>query len=93
MVTNGSSHGVSTSAQDRFLVLSTRRNRWTTTPQLAKDIVAVSGRISRQIVYGHLAGTRLYARRLVWCVSLNTGYCGTENVSCGHHKIGARVQR
>ncbi|GFX97442.1 HTH_Tnp_Tc3_2 domain-containing protein [Trichonephila clavipes] len=49
-----------TSAQDRYLALSARRHRWTTVPQLARDLSAVSGRIiSRQTVYSRLTEVAL----------------------------------
>ncbi|GFW21385.1 hypothetical protein TNCV_1532101 [Trichonephila clavipes] len=53
-------HTTSTSAQYCYLALRARRYRWKTTPQLNRDVSAVSERrISRQIVYSHLPETGL----------------------------------
>ncbi|GFV59846.1 hypothetical protein TNCV_4739741 [Trichonephila clavipes] len=59
----GQGHTASRSAQDRDLSLSVLRHKWTTAPQLARDLAAVFGRrISRQPVYSRLAETGLYTR-------------------------------
>ncbi|GFW53155.1 hypothetical protein TNCV_3294021 [Trichonephila clavipes] len=41
-----------------------------TAPHFARDLSAVSGRISRQLIYSRLAKTGLCARRPVWCLPL-----------------------
>ncbi|GFX87154.1 putative transposable element [Trichonephila clavipes] len=44
---------------------------WDYRTQLARDVASVSGKnISTQIVYNHLAETRLYAKHPKWCVPL-----------------------
>ncbi|PRD22429.1 UNVERIFIED_CONTAM: hypothetical protein NCL1_49109 [Trichonephila clavipes] len=55
-------HRISTSAQNRYLALSTQQNRQTKAPHSAHDFAAVFGRISKQIVYNHLAETGLCAQ-------------------------------
>ncbi|GFX27598.1 transposable element Tcb1 transposase [Trichonephila clavipes] len=68
-------HRARTSAQDRYLTLSTRWLRQTTALQLAHDLVAVFGiRISRQTIYGCLAETRLYTRHPILCDPLTAFY-------------------
>ncbi|GFS82466.1 transposable element Tcb1 transposase [Trichonephila clavipes] len=58
-----------TPAEDRYLVLSAKRNRRTTAQQVANQFLAASGKqISRKIVARRLRGGGLYARRPVVCV-------------------------
>ncbi|GBN26994.1 hypothetical protein AVEN_38522-1 [Araneus ventricosus] len=59
-------------AEDSFLVLSARRRRSTTVPQLVADHYVASGRrISATTVRRRLQNSGLYARRPVVCVPLN----------------------
>ncbi|GFU89089.1 transposable element Tcb1 transposase [Trichonephila clavipes] len=59
-----------TPAEDRYIVLSAKRNRRTTAQQVANQFLAVSGKqISRKTVARRLRGG-LYARRPVVCVPL-----------------------
>ncbi|GFW78733.1 hypothetical protein TNCV_4261561 [Trichonephila clavipes] len=61
--------------EDRYLVLSARRHKWTKIPQLARDLAAVSGRkISRQTLHSRLAETVIYAQRPVLRVPLIASY-------------------
>ncbi|GFU87066.1 transposable element Tcb2 transposase [Trichonephila clavipes] len=60
-----------TPAEDRYIVLSAKRNRRTTAQQVANQFLAASGKqISRKTVARRLKGGRLYARRRVVCVPL-----------------------
>ncbi|GFU78966.1 transposable element Tcb2 transposase [Trichonephila clavipes] len=60
-----------TPAEDRYIVLSAKRNRRTTAQQVANQFLAASGKqISRKIVARRLRGGGLYARRPVVCVPL-----------------------
>ncbi|GFY25638.1 transposable element Tcb2 transposase [Trichonephila clavipes] len=57
--------------QDRYIVLSTKRNRCTTAQQVENQFLAASGKqISRKTVARRLRGGGLYARRPVVCVPL-----------------------
>ncbi|GFY17115.1 transposable element Tcb2 transposase [Trichonephila clavipes] len=59
-----------TPAEDRYIVLSAKRNRRTTAQQVANQFLAASGKqISRKTVARRLRGG-LYARRSVVCVPL-----------------------
>ncbi|GFW51272.1 transposable element Tcb2 transposase [Trichonephila clavipes] len=60
-----------TPAEERYIVLSAKRNRRTTALQEANHFLAASGKqISRKTVARRLSGGGLYARRLVVCVPL-----------------------
>ncbi|GFV57798.1 HTH_Tnp_Tc3_2 domain-containing protein [Trichonephila clavipes] len=60
-----------TPAEDRYIVLSAKRNRRTTAQQVANQLLAASGKqISRKTVARRLRGGGLYARRPVVCVPL-----------------------
>ncbi|GFV69493.1 transposable element Tcb2 transposase [Trichonephila clavipes] len=60
-----------THAEDRYNVLSAKRNRRTTAQQVANQFLAASGKqISRKTVARRLRGGVLYARRPVVCVPL-----------------------
>ncbi|GFX15218.1 transposable element Tcb1 transposase [Trichonephila clavipes] len=58
-----------TPAEDRYIVLSAKKNRRTTAQQVANQFLAASGKqISRKNVARRLRGGGLYARRPVVCV-------------------------
>ncbi|GFX61999.1 transposable element Tcb1 transposase [Trichonephila clavipes] len=60
-----------TPAEDRYIVLSAKRNRHTTAQQVENQFLAASGKqISRKTIARHLRGGGLYARRPVVCVPL-----------------------
>ncbi|GFV35566.1 transposable element Tc1 transposase [Trichonephila clavipes] len=60
-----------TPAEDRYIVLSAKRNRRTTVQQVANQFLAASGKqISRKTDARCLRGGGLYARRPVVCVPL-----------------------
>ncbi|GFW63533.1 transposable element Tcb1 transposase [Trichonephila clavipes] len=61
-----------TPAEDRYIVLSAKRNRCTAAQQVANRFLAASGKqISRKTVARRLRGGGLYARRPVVCVPLS----------------------
>ncbi|GFX62279.1 hypothetical protein TNCV_3306521 [Trichonephila clavipes] len=60
-----------TPAEDRYIVLSAKRNRRTTAQRVANQFLAASGKqIFRKTVARRLRGGGLYARRPVVCVPL-----------------------
>ncbi|GFY32115.1 transposable element Tc1 transposase [Trichonephila clavipes] len=60
-----------TPAEDRYIVLSAKRNSRTTAQQVANQFLAASGKqIFRKTVARRLRGGGLYARRPVVCVPL-----------------------
>ncbi|GFU72884.1 transposable element Tcb1 transposase [Trichonephila clavipes] len=60
-----------TPTEDRYIVLSVKRNRRTTAQQVANQFLAASVKqISRKTVVRRLRGGGLYARRPVVCVPL-----------------------
>ncbi|GFY21924.1 transposable element Tcb1 transposase [Trichonephila clavipes] len=60
-----------TPAEDRYIVLSAKKNRRTAAQQVANQFLAASGKqISRKTVARRLRGGGLYARRPVACVPL-----------------------
>ncbi|GFX07057.1 transposable element Tcb1 transposase [Trichonephila clavipes] len=60
-----------TPAENRYIVLSAKRNRRTTAQQVVNQFLAASGKqISRKTVARRLRGGGLYARRPVVCVPL-----------------------
>ncbi|GFS52350.1 transposable element Tcb2 transposase [Trichonephila clavipes] len=60
-----------TPAEDRYIVLSVKRNRRTTAQQVANQFLVGSGKhISRKTVASRLRGGGLYARRPVVCIPL-----------------------
>ncbi|GFU42710.1 transposable element Tcb2 transposase [Trichonephila clavipes] len=79
-----------TPAEDRYIVLSAKRNRRTTAQQVANHFLAASGKqISRKTVARRLRGGELYARRPVVCVPLTrqhrTGPFSMVHFNSAHH--------
>ncbi|GFW97063.1 transposable element Tc1 transposase [Trichonephila clavipes] len=75
-----------TPAEDRYIVLSAKRNRRTTAQQVANQFLAVSGKqISRKTVARRLRGGGLYARRPVVCVPLTRQHRTTHLQWCHEH--------
>ncbi|GFS71821.1 transposable element Tcb2 transposase [Trichonephila clavipes] len=73
-----------TPAEDRYIVLSAKRNRRITAQQVANQFLAASGKqISRKTVARRLRGRGLYARRPIVCVPLTRQhlYCPFAMVS------------
>ncbi|GFT91554.1 transposable element Tcb1 transposase [Trichonephila clavipes] len=75
-----------TPAEDRYIVLSAKRNRRTTAQQVANQILAASGKqISRKTVVRRLRGGELYARRPVVCVPLTRQHRTARFQWCREH--------
>ncbi|GFV51877.1 transposable element Tcb1 transposase [Trichonephila clavipes] len=75
-----------TPAEDRYIVLSAKRNRHTTAQQVANQFLAASGKqISRKTVARRLRGGELYARRPVVCVPLTRQHRTARLQWCREH--------
>ncbi|GFX42842.1 transposable element Tc1 transposase [Trichonephila clavipes] len=75
-----------TPAEDRYIVLSAKRDRRTTAQQVANQILAASGKqISRKTVARRLRGGGLYARRPVVCVPLTRQHRTARLQWCREH--------
>ncbi|GFW54064.1 transposable element Tc1 transposase [Trichonephila clavipes] len=75
-----------TPAEDRYIVLSAKRNRRTTAQQVANQFLAASGKqISRKTVARRLRGGGLYARRPVVCVPLTRQHHTARLQWCREH--------
>ncbi|GFV32657.1 transposable element Tcb2 transposase [Trichonephila clavipes] len=75
-----------TPAEDRYNVLSAKRNRRTTAQQVANQFLAASGKqISRKTVARRLRGGGLYARRPVVCVPLTRQHRTARLQWCRKH--------
>ncbi|GFY29390.1 HTH_Tnp_Tc3_2 domain-containing protein [Trichonephila clavipes] len=75
-----------TPAEDRYIVLSAKRNRRTTAQQVANQFLATSGKhISRKTVARRLRGGGLYARRPVVCVPLTRQHRTARLQWCREH--------
>ncbi|GFV07216.1 transposable element Tcb2 transposase [Trichonephila clavipes] len=75
-----------TPAEDRYIVLSAKRNRCTTAQQVANQFLAASGKqISRKTVARRLRGEGLYARRPVVCVPLTRQHRTARLQWCREH--------
>ncbi|GFW90665.1 transposable element Tcb1 transposase [Trichonephila clavipes] len=75
-----------TPAEDRYIVLSAKRNRRTTAQQVANQFLAASGKqISRKTVARRLRGGGLYARRPVVCLPLTRQHRTARLQWCREH--------
>ncbi|GFT28181.1 transposable element Tcb2 transposase [Trichonephila clavipes] len=75
-----------TPAEDRYIVLSAKRNRRTTAQQVTNQFLAASGKqISRKTVARRLRGGELYARRPVVCVPLTRQHRTARLQRCREH--------
>ncbi|GFX75419.1 transposable element Tcb1 transposase [Trichonephila clavipes] len=75
-----------TPAEDRYIVLSAKRNRRTKAQQVANQFLAASGKqISRKTVARRLRGGGLYARRPVVCVPLTRQHRTARLQLCREH--------
>ncbi|GFW48921.1 transposable element Tc1 transposase [Trichonephila clavipes] len=75
-----------TPAEDRYIVLSAKRNRRTTAQQVTNQFLAASGKqISRKTVARCLRGGGLYARRPVVCVPLTRQHRTARSQWCREH--------
>ncbi|GFX75806.1 transposable element Tcb1 transposase [Trichonephila clavipes] len=75
-----------TPAEDRYIVLSAKRNRRTTAQQVENQFLAASGKqISRKTVARRLRGGGLYARRPVVCDPLTRQHRTARLQWCREH--------
>ncbi|GFW08353.1 transposable element Tcb2 transposase [Trichonephila clavipes] len=75
-----------TPAEDRYIVLSAKRNRRTPAQQVANHFLAASGKqISRKTAARRLRGGGLYARRLIVCVPLTRQHRTARLQWCREH--------
>ncbi|GFU46725.1 transposable element Tcb1 transposase [Trichonephila clavipes] len=75
-----------TPAEDRYIVLSAKRNRRTTAQPVANQFLAASGKqISRKTVARRLRGGGLYARRPVVCVPFTRQHRTARLQWCREH--------
>ncbi|GFV66702.1 transposable element Tcb1 transposase [Trichonephila clavipes] len=75
-----------TTAEDRYIVLSAKMNRRTTPQQVANQFLTASGKqISRKTVARRLKGGGLYARRPVVCVPLTRQHRTARFQWCHEH--------
>ncbi|GFY16901.1 HTH_Tnp_Tc3_2 domain-containing protein [Trichonephila clavipes] len=75
-----------TPEEDRYIVLSAKRNRCTTAHRFANQFLAASGKqISRKTVARRLRGGELYARRPVVCVPLSRQHRTARLQWCREH--------
>ncbi|GFX03690.1 transposable element Tcb2 transposase [Trichonephila clavipes] len=75
-----------TPAEDRYIVLSAKRNMRTTAQQVANQFLAASGKqISRKTVARRLRGGGLYARRPVVCVPFTRQHRSARLQWCREH--------
>ncbi|GFY26756.1 transposable element Tcb1 transposase [Trichonephila clavipes] len=75
-----------TPAEERYIVLSAKRNRRTTAQQVANQFLAATGKqISRKTVARSLRGGGLYALRPVVCVPLTRQHRTARLQWCREH--------
>ncbi|GFX40018.1 transposable element Tc1 transposase [Trichonephila clavipes] len=75
-----------TPAEDRYIVLSAKRNRRTTAQRVANQFLAASGKqISRKTIARRLRGGGLYARRPIVCVPLTRQHRTARLQWCREH--------
>ncbi|GFT24155.1 transposable element Tcb1 transposase [Trichonephila clavipes] len=83
---SGSRVRSTTPAEDRYIVLSAKRNKRSTAQQVANQFLAASGKqISRKTVARRLRGGELHARRPVVCVPLTRQHRTVRLQSCREH--------
>ncbi|GFS95985.1 transposable element Tcb2 transposase [Trichonephila clavipes] len=76
-----------TPADDRYIVLQARRNRWQTAGEIARQTTQATGRpISRFTVARRLHGGGLFARRPVRCVPLSPAHRRRCSLCCREHR-------
>ncbi|GFT31632.1 transposable element Tcb2 transposase [Trichonephila clavipes] len=76
-----------TPADDRYIVLQARRNRWQTAGEIARHTTLATGRpISRFTVARRLHGGGLFARRPVRCVPLTPAHRRRRSLWCREHR-------
>ncbi|GFW63839.1 uncharacterized protein TNCV_3744431 [Trichonephila clavipes] len=76
-----------TPADDRYIVLQARRNRWQTAGEIARHTTQATGRpISRFTVSRRLHDGGLFARRPVRCVPLTPAHRRRRSLWCREHR-------
>ncbi|GFV47766.1 transposable element Tcb1 transposase [Trichonephila clavipes] len=76
-----------TPADDRYIVLQARRNRWQTAGEIARHTTQATGRpISRFTVARRLHGGGLFALRPVRCVLLTPAHRRRRSLWCREHR-------
>ncbi|GFX62532.1 transposable element Tc1 transposase [Trichonephila clavipes] len=76
-----------TPADDRYIVLQARRNRWQTAGEIARHTTQATGRpISTFTVARRLHGGGLFARRPVRCVPLTPAHWRRRSLWCREHR-------
>ncbi|GFW18464.1 transposable element Tcb2 transposase [Trichonephila clavipes] len=76
-----------TPADDRYIVLQARRNRWQTAGEIARHMTQATGRpILRFTVARRLHGGGLFARRPVRCVPLTPAHRRRRSLWCREHR-------
>ncbi|GFW39521.1 transposable element Tcb1 transposase [Trichonephila clavipes] len=76
-----------TPADDRYIVLQTRRNRWQTAGEIARHTTQATGRpITRFTVARRLHGGGLFARRPVRCVPLTPAHRRRRSLWSREHR-------
>ncbi|GFV48576.1 transposable element Tcb2 transposase [Trichonephila clavipes] len=74
-------------ADDRYIVLQARRNRWQTEGEIARHTTQATGRpISRFTVARRLHGGGLFAQRPVRCVPLTPAHRRRRSLWCREHR-------
>ncbi|GFT77718.1 HTH_Tnp_Tc3_2 domain-containing protein [Trichonephila clavipes] len=67
---------VTTPNEDRYLAVTSKRNKRSTASDLSRQLSSATGTtVSRQTVYRRLGHIGLYARRPVRCVPLTATHC------------------
>ncbi|GFV69904.1 transposable element Tcb2 transposase [Trichonephila clavipes] len=76
-----------TPADDRYIVLQARRNRWQTAGEIARHTTKATGRpISRFTVARRLHGGGLFARRPIRCVPLTPAHRRRRSLWCRENR-------
>ncbi|GFX12668.1 transposable element Tcb1 transposase [Trichonephila clavipes] len=76
-----------TQADDRYIVLQARRNRWQTAGEITRHTTQATGRpISRFNVARRLHDGGLFARRPVRCVPLTPAHRTRRSLWCREHR-------
>ncbi|GFU28818.1 transposable element Tcb1 transposase [Trichonephila clavipes] len=79
---------VTTPPKDRYLAVTAKRNRWSTTSDLSRQLSSATGTaVSRQTMYRHLGLIDLYARKPVRCVPLTATHCSLRLTWSREHAL------
>ncbi|GFW08547.1 transposable element Tcb1 transposase [Trichonephila clavipes] len=79
---------VTTLNEDRYLAVTDKRNRWSTAPDMSRQLSsATDTTVSRQTVYRRLGHIGLYPRRPVRCVPLTATHCRLRLTWSGEHAL------